>query len=94
MVLNRMYLQKITQHFSKIFKKEVGINYIRWLTNYRMDIAKQLLMERKSTIKEVCYQVGYTDPNYFSRIFKKTVGISPKEYAVIETKMKELELSL
>ncbi len=87
------YVGVTPQHFSKIFKKEVGINYIEWLTNYRMDIAKELLIERKSAIKEICYQVGYTDPNYFSRIFKKIVGISPKEYSVTEGEIEKTEMS-
>ncbi len=87
------YVGVTPQYFSKIFKKEVGMNYIEWLTNYRMDIAKELLMERKNAIKEICYQVGYIDPNYFSRIFKKIVGVSPKEYVIRETKIEEPKLS-
>ncbi len=75
------YVGVTPQHFSKMFKKELGINYIEWLTNYRIDVAKELLMEGKDAIKEICYRVGYSDPNYFSRIFKKVVGVSPKEYA-------------
>ena len=70
----------------------MGINYVEWLTNYRIDIAKKLLIERKSAIKEICYQVGYIDPNYFSRIFKKKVGVTPKEYIMNETEMKKTEV--
>ena len=81
------YVGVTPQHFSKMFKKELGINYIEWLTNYRMDIAKELLLEGKDAIKEICYQVGYSDPNYFSRIFKKVVGMTPKEYAVSTIKL-------
>ena len=81
------YVGVTPQHFSKMFKKELGINYIEWLTNYRMDIAKEMLMEGKEAIKEICYRVGYSDPNYFSRIFKKVVGVSPKEYASSAIKM-------
>lgn len=81
------YVGVTPQHFSKMFKKELGLNYIEWLTNYRMDIAKELLMEGKDAIKEICYRVGYSDPNYFSRIFKKVVGVSPKEYASSTVKL-------
>ena len=86
------YVGVTPQHFSKIFKKEMGINYVEWLTNYRIDIAKKLLIERKSAIKEICYQVGYIGPNYFSRIFKKKVGVTPKEYIMNETEMKKTEV--
>ena len=75
------YIGISPQHFSKIFKEETGINYIEWLTNLRLDIAKRLLAEGGKTVKEVCYQVGYNDPNYFSRIFRKIVKISPTEFA-------------
>lgn len=75
------YIGISPQHFSKIFKEETGINYIEWLTNLRLDIAKRLLAEGKKTVKEVCYVVGYNDPNYFSRIFRKIVGTSPTEFA-------------
>jgi two-component system response regulator YesN len=68
------------QHFSKIFKEETGLNYIDWLTNLRIESAKKMLLTEKSTVKEVCYMVGYNDPNYFSRIFKKIEGVSPTEY--------------
>jgi two-component system response regulator YesN len=68
------------QHFSKIFKEETGLNYIDWLTNLRIESAKQMLLTEKNTVKEVCYMVGYNDPNYFSRIFKKIEGVSPTEY--------------
>ena len=81
------YVGITPQHFSKMFKRELGINYIEWLTNYRIDIAKELLLEGKDAIKEICYQVGYSDPNYFSRIFKKVVGMAPKEYAVSTKKL-------
>lgn len=75
------YIGISPQHFSKIFKEETGINYIEWLTNLRLDIAKRLLAEGGKTVKEVCYQVGYNDPNYFSRIFRKTIKTSPTEFA-------------
>ncbi len=67
-------------YFSKIFKEELAINFSDYLTNYRIDKAKELLKKKSISIKNISYSVGYNDPNYFSRIFKKVVGMSPKEY--------------
>lgn len=75
------YIGVSPQHFSKIFKDETGINYVDWLSNLRISMAKNLLNEGEKTIKEICFLVGYNDPNYFSRIFKKVVGVSPMKYA-------------
>lgn len=45
-----------------------------------MEHAKQLLRESDHSMKEICAEVGYSDPNYFSRTFKKNVGVTPTEY--------------
>lgn len=68
------------QYFSKIFKEETGYNFIEYLTNARIEKAKELIKNTQLTMKEVCFEVGYNDPNYFSRLFKKIVGISPTDY--------------
>ncbi len=67
-------------YFSKLFKEEEGRNFIDYLTEIRMDKAKQLLSEKNLSMKEICIAVGYADPNYFSRTFKKNVGVTPTEY--------------
>jgi two-component system response regulator YesN len=67
-------------YFSKLFKDETGSNFIDYLTTLRIDKAKKLLCDSKYVNKEICYQIGYSDPNYFSRIFKKIVGVTPTEY--------------
>ena len=77
------YVGVSPQHFSKIFKLETGTNYVDWITELRMEQAKQYLTEGRRTIKEICYLVGYKDPNYFSRIFKKKFGISPSDYSSV-----------
>lgn len=77
------YVGVSPQHFSKIFKLETGTNYVDWITELRMEQAKQYLIEGRRTIKEICYLVGYKDPNYFSRIFKKKFGVSPSEYTSV-----------
>ncbi len=65
-------------YLSKLFKDSAGINYI--VTKLRIECAKKGLREGKKSIKEVCYESGYSEPNYFSRIFKKWVGVTPTEY--------------
>lgn len=67
-------------YFSKLFKQETGENFIEYLTNIRIENAKKLLHNRVLSIKNICADTGYSDPNYFSRIFKKSVGVTPTEY--------------
>ena len=67
-------------YFSKLFKDETGEGFVEYLTNLRIDKAKELLSGTNYSMKEICQMVGYTDPNYFSRIFKKNVGVTPTEY--------------
>ncbi len=74
------YVGITPQHFSKVFKEETGYNYIEWVSNLRIDMAKRYLLAGEKNIREICYMVGYKDPNYFSRIFKKIVGKTPTEY--------------
>ena len=68
------------QYFSKLFKDEMGCNYIDWLNTLRIKRAKELMNTSHMSIKEVGFRVGYNDPNYFSRIFKRYEGIAPTEY--------------
>ena len=68
------------QYFSKIFKDEVGANYIDWLNSLRINRAKELMSTSDMSIKEVGFHVGYNDPNYFSRIFKRYEGVAPREF--------------
>ena len=74
------YVGITPQHFSKVFKEETGYNYIEWVSKLRIDMAKRYLSAGEKNIREICYIVGYKDPNYFSRIFKKIVGKTPTEY--------------
>lgn len=75
------YVGVSPQHFSKIFKNQTGTNYVDWIAHLRIEKAKQYLNVGDKTMKEICMLVGYKDPNYFSRIFKKNVGMTPSEYA-------------
>ena len=67
-------------YLSKLFKKEAGNNFIDYLTEFRIRKAKELLSVPTNNVREICYMVGYKDPNYFARVFKKINGITPTEY--------------
>jgi len=67
-------------YISKIFKEKQGINYIDFLTECRIEKAKELIRDTDKSIKEITFEVGYHDPNYFSKVFKKLCNMSPKEY--------------
>lgn len=67
-------------YFSKIFKQQVGETFIDYLTGLRIARAKELIAEGELSLKEICYRVGYKDPNYFSRVFRKVTGIAPSDY--------------
>lgn len=70
-------------YFSNIFKKETGQNFTDYVTNCRIEKAKELLREGELNINEIASSLGYGNARYFSRLFKKTVGIKPTEYRKI-----------
>ncbi|MBU0905261.1 MAG: response regulator [Firmicutes bacterium] len=67
-------------YISKMFKEKLGINYIDFLTECRIEKAKKLLSDPTISLKEITFEVGYHEPNYFSKVFKKMCGVSPKDY--------------
>ena len=67
-------------YFSTIFKKEEGTSFIGYLTDYRMEKASRMLVETKEKSYIIARQVGYTDANYFSYVFKRRFGVSPSKY--------------
>jgi len=67
-------------YFSVMFKKETGQNFINYLTNIRIEKAKELLRSTNLKSYEIAYQVGYDNPTYFSTVFKKLTGMTPLDY--------------
>lgn len=67
-------------YFSAIFSAETGQTFIEYLTAVRLERAKELLMCSSMRNAEIGYEVGYKDSHYFSYIFKKVVGCSPRDY--------------
>jgi AraC-like DNA-binding protein len=62
-----------------LFKKETGFTIIEYINNKRIILAKKLMLENKSII-DSCYAAGFTDYPNFYKIFKRTTGVSPREY--------------
>lgn len=67
-------------YFSTIFKKEVGLSFVAYLTKIRLEHAVELLRTTEDKTYVIAEAVGYTEPNYFSYVFKKQYGISPSKY--------------
>lgn len=68
------------QYLSVIFKDTLGVTFIGYMTQRRMNYAARLLRVERKSISEVARLCGYNDLTYFKRLFKKTMGISPREY--------------
>lgn len=66
-------------YLSRLFHAEMGMTFTDYLTKTRLDKAVAMLQEGIS-VKEICFQIGYNDPNYFSRLFRKIYGVPPTEF--------------
>jgi len=66
-------------YFSHIFKDELKITFIEYLTKTRMEASAKLLKNRNLSVNQIAYAVGYQDPNYFSKVFKRYMKTSPIE---------------
>lgn len=67
-------------HLSMLFSQETGTTIIKYLTDFRMNKAKELLKGTNKRSSEISLEVGYKDPHYFSFLFKKTQGVTPTQY--------------
>ena len=76
-------------YFSPVFKEVVGMGLQDYLTQARINKAKDLLGNINSTVKQIAYDVGFRDPDHFSRTFKKKTGITPTNW-----KLKKVENTL
>jgi len=67
-------------YFSAVFSQEMEMTFIEYVTKKRMDKAKKLLRQSRMSTADVASEVGYKDSHYFSVVFKKTQGCTPREY--------------
>ena len=68
------------QYISQLFKSEIGVGFLAYLTNIRMEQAKKLLLSTSLSIAEVSEQSGYSDYRVVTKVFKKAEGITPSQY--------------
>ena len=68
------------QYISQLFKNEIGVGFLAYLTNIRMEKAKKLLLSTSYSVAEIAGQVGYGDYRVFTKAFKKAEGITPSQY--------------
>jgi two-component system, response regulator YesN len=67
-------------YLSHLFRKEMGVSFLEYLTSVRISIAKKLLRQKNLSMMQICLEVGYQDPSHFAKIFKKREGICPTKY--------------
>ncbi|MGM9602116.1 MAG: helix-turn-helix domain-containing protein [Faecousia sp.] len=68
------------QYISQLFKSEIGVGFLAYLTNIRMEKAKKLLLSTTLSVAEVAEQSGYGDYRVFTKVFKKAEGSTPSQY--------------
>ncbi|SCC42208.1 MULTISPECIES: response regulator transcription factor [Priestia] len=81
------------EHISRKFKKETGMTLSKYVTNLRVRQAKQWLLETAETIHSISLMLGYQDEKYFSKLFKKVVGLTPFEYRALYANVRDSEKS-
>ncbi|MCC3357943.1 helix-turn-helix domain-containing protein [Bacillus sp. REN16] len=77
-VADTVYLSP--SHFSRLFKEEMGVNFIEYLTSYRIEQSKKLLKMTALPIEVIAHQIGFTSSGYFATTFKKSESCTPSEY--------------
>lgn len=68
------------QYIGQLFKNEIGVNFLSYLTNIRMERAKKLLVSTDLPVSEVAQRSGYADYRVFTKAFKKAEGVTPSQY--------------
>ena len=67
-------------YLSAVFSQEMGVTFTEYVTGKRMEKARELLRSTDKRSGEIAFAVGYRDPHYFSFLFKKTQGCTPRDY--------------
>lgn len=74
------YVGMSAAHFSTVFSQATGRSFISYLTALRIERAKELLRTTNMRLSDIAMEIGYNEPNYFSHVFRKSEGVTPKEF--------------
>ncbi len=74
------YMNISPQYFSRYFKKEIGTNFVQYLSTRRIEYAKKEILYSRKTIGEISFELCFNEANYFSKVFRKHTGMTPSEY--------------
>ena len=74
------YANMSSCYFSKHFKRMTGQNYIAYVTDGKIELAKQMLLDTDMPVINISYELSYGETNYFSKAFKRKVGVTPTEF--------------
>ncbi|MFZ5975517.1 MAG: response regulator transcription factor [Bacillota bacterium] len=69
-----------TYYLSKVFKREMNVNFVTYIADRRIELAKEMLQRTEIPIMNIAMELSFNEPNYFSRVFKKKTGLTPSEY--------------
>lgn len=67
-------------YFSRIFREEMGCTFKEYLSEYRVERSKHLLLSGNDSISDICSVVGFTDQSYFTKIFRRSTGTTPDKF--------------
>ena len=81
------YANMSSCYFSKLFKRMTGKNYITYVTDSRIEMAKRMLVDTEMPVINIAHELSYNETNYFSKAFKKKVGVTPSEYRTAHSEL-------
>ena len=85
--MNRLTLENVAQHvflnktyISQMFMKYLGVNFVSYLESVRINKAQELLQSTEKSVTKIAEETGYASQSYFTKAFKKRVGMTPLQY--------------
>jgi two-component system response regulator YesN len=97
--MKKITLEEVSSHvylsasyFSKVFNDEMKCNFNAYLNKIRIEVSKNLLMDKSLSLIDISNLIGYEDQSYFNKVFKKATGISPGHYRETRGKAKVINI--